>query len=272
MGNGYNGDALKKIIYVDDINFHLLSFRERLQNHFEIYPTQTVERMFEILEKIRPDCILLDVNMPDVNGYEAIGKLKADPRYAAIPVIFLTSQHDKKTIVKGMGLGAVDMITKPFTVEGILECIEYHIHAGKKETLKPIILAIDDSPSILQAIESLLGDQYTVYTVPGIAKDTVLKELLRKIIPDLFLLDCNMPALTGFDLIPIIRNDPQHEETPVIFLTSEGTVDNLTVAINLGASDFIAKPIDKAVLRERIAARLSDFIMVRRIRAIIDHK
>ena len=84
----------------------------------------------------------------------------------------------------------------------------------------------------------------------------------------MFLLDYQMPHLTGFDLIPIIRDNPDHKDTPIVFLTSEGTVDNLTVAFHLGADGFLVKPIDEDLLLEKLAESLTDYIVRRRIRGL----
>jgi DNA-binding response OmpR family regulator len=262
----------RKIIYVDDVYYSLITIKERLKRQYEIYPAQSVEKMFEVLERIKPDLILLDINMPEVNGFEAIERLKADKRYTDIPIIFLTSQKDRKTIIKGMSLGAADVVTKPFAEDKLIECIEYQFDAEKRAAIKPSILAIDDTPSILQAINSLLGEQYTVYTLPEVRAEQVLKELLKKITPDLFLLDLNMPILSGLDLIPVIRKIPGHEETPIVILTSEMTVDHVTVATNLGVCDYIVKPINESILRKKMEFHLADFIMRRRIRSIADDR
>jgi two-component system chemotaxis response regulator CheY len=85
-----------------------------------------------------------------------------------------------------------------------------------------------------------------------LTKPTEVKESLTRITPDLFLLDCNMPGMSGFDLIPIIREFPEHKETPIVFLTAEGTVDHLTAAMHMGVSDFIVKPFNAKSLREKI--------------------
>jgi response regulator RpfG family c-di-GMP phosphodiesterase len=268
----YVEKVYRKIMYVDDINYALITIKERLKDQYEIYPTQSVEKMFEVLERVKIDLILLDINMPEVDGFEAIGKIKADKRYADIPVIFLTAQKDRKSIVKGMSLGAADFITKPISNENLIEHIEYLFDPEKRAAIKPAILAIDDNPSILQAINALLGDQYTVYTLPEVRVEQVLTELLKKITPDLFLLDYRMPVLTGFDLIPIIRKFPGHEETPIVFLTSEKTIDHVTAAAHLGVCDYIIKPIDEMILRRKMATHLADFVMRRRIRALADDR
>jgi len=118
---------------------------------------------------------------------------------------------------------------------------------------KPVILAVDDSPMILKSVSSLLGDDYKVYML---AKSSMLERTLSQITPDLFLLDYNMPGINGFELIPIIRSFTDHKETPIIFLTSEGTIDTISSAVMLGACDFIAKPVRPDVLRERIAKHI----------------
>jgi putative two-component system response regulator len=129
-----NSDTVpKKILYVDDLNFHLLSLAERLRGRYELFPAQSLEKMLEILENTVPDLILLDINMPGMNGFEILEKLKADTRYADIPVIFLTAENDEENIIKGKSLGAVDFIFKPFEIEKFVECIEYRLdekHTG----------------------------------------------------------------------------------------------------------------------------------------------
>jgi DNA-binding response OmpR family regulator len=115
---------------------------------------------------------------------------------------------------------------------------------------KLCILAVDDAPDVLQSIYFMLHDEYKVYTLP---KPKMLENFLKKVKPDLFLLDYKMPELSGFDLVPIIRRFAEHKNTPIIFVTSEGTIDNLSVAIALGACDFIVKPFEPKVLCEKIA-------------------
>jgi len=115
---------------------------------------------------------------------------------------------------------------------------------------KPVVLVVDDSPVLLKSVSTYLSDDYKVYIL---AKSYLLKKMLSQIKPDLFLLDYNMPVLNGFDLIPIIRGFAEHRETPIIFLTSEGTIDNVSSAVKLGACDFISKPVQPGTFRERIA-------------------
>jgi CheY-like chemotaxis protein len=118
---------------------------------------------------------------------------------------------------------------------------------------KMMILAVDDSPVLLQSLTSVLSGDYKVFTL---TKPAMLEKILRQITPELFLLDYQMPDLTGFDLIPIIRSFEEHKDTPIIFLTSAGTIDNVSSALMLGASDFVVKPVRPEILREKIARHI----------------
>jgi DNA-binding response OmpR family regulator len=120
---------------------------------------------------------------------------------------------------------------------------------------KLCILTVDDAPDVLQSIYHVLHNEYKVFTLPN---SELLESFLKKVKPDLFLLDYKMPRLSGFDLVPIIRSFKEHKDTPIIFITSEGTIDNLSVAIALGASDYIVKPFDPKVLIEKVARAVED--------------
>ena len=72
------------------------------------------------LKKCKPQLILLDIMMPDMNGYEVIERLKADERFCRIPVIFLSALHDSENIVKGFKMGAGDYVSKPFNHEELI--------------------------------------------------------------------------------------------------------------------------------------------------------
>ena len=263
---------LRKILYIDDLSFHLTSVKSRLKNKYEIYPTQDLETMYEILANVDIELILLDVNMPEVNGFKILEGLKQDIRYCNIPVIFLTSQKNKKSVLKGMSLGAVDFMTKPFMDSELVSAIEYVFEPEKQYNIRPIILAIDDDASILQAVNVLLEDKYTVYTMPGVGGEDMIKELFKKISPDLFILDCNMPVLSGFEIAEIIRNNPEYEETPIMFLTAEGTKDAIFIALRFDACEFLVKPLDKDILLDKVEKHLENYIIRRRMRTIADDK
>ena len=256
---------VRNIVIVDDIKFHLFSIQQRLKDQYDIYPAQSVEELMDVLKAVKPELILMDVNMPEINGYDAIKMLKENPEYAGIPVMFMTALVDRKSVLRGMQLGAADFIGKPFSDEQLIAHIENVCDPEKQAADRPIILAVDDNISTLKTISSFLQVKYKISTLPDPLK---LEDLLKRVTPDLFLLDCLMPERSGFELIPIIRKYPEHEETPIIFLTSEATADNLSAVISSGAKDFLSKPINEEILNKKIALHTKDYMMHRRLRML----
>jgi len=127
------GNEQKKIIAVDDIPENLASIRNTLKDLYEVFPCPSAAKMFELLEHVKPDLIMLDVAMPDMDGYEAIKKLKADDKYKDIPVIFLSAKDDEKSEMEGLKLGAVDYIHKPFVTPLLLQRIKIHLSMSEQQ-------------------------------------------------------------------------------------------------------------------------------------------
>ena len=117
---------------VDDSASNLTVGRSLLSGMYNLYTCNSGERMFKLLEKIIPDLILLDVEMPEMGGYEVIERLKENRNTSDIPVIFLTAHHDEETEAKGRLLGATDFITKPFPPSVLLERIEAYLAEAQK--------------------------------------------------------------------------------------------------------------------------------------------
>ncbi|MDR2590894.1 MAG: response regulator [Oscillospiraceae bacterium] len=118
----------KIIILVDDVKANLDQGRSILKPYYQVYPASSGAKLFSYLEKnVIPDLILLDIEMPEMNGYEVITKLKEDPRYKEIPVIFLTARSDDNSEIHGLSLGASDYMFKPFSAPLLLKRIENQI-------------------------------------------------------------------------------------------------------------------------------------------------
>jgi DNA-binding response OmpR family regulator len=241
----------KKIIIVDDDDTILQIGKELLGSSYDIFPLPSGSKLFLALNKVIPDLFLLDIDMPDMDGFEITKRLKADSRFAKIPVVLATESFSAEVEMEGLGSGAVDLITKPFSNPDFIERINKHLSSEKVG--KPIILAVDDSPDILKMIFTMLRDSYNVYTLPQPRK---LQDFLQNITPDLFLLDYRMPSVSGLNLIPIIRKFVKHRDTPIIFLTSDGRTDIVTAALGAGVCDYILKPFDSEKLHQKIAQHL----------------
>jgi len=117
----------KTILIVDDNMVSLEAGKIILSNYYRVFGVQSGEKLFEILLNIKPDLILLDVEMHGMNGYEVIRKLKSSEATSDIPVIFLTSHGDAEYELEGLNLGAIDYFSKPFSAPLLLKRIETHL-------------------------------------------------------------------------------------------------------------------------------------------------
>ncbi|HPX48288.1 MAG TPA: response regulator, partial [Treponemataceae bacterium] len=113
--------AQHRILIVDDIEENLKVLTETLIEE-GFYPLQAKngERALQIAKKAQPDLILLDIKMPDMDGFETIAVLKSDPETAEIPVIFISALNQIEDKVKGFRAGAVDYVSKPFQKEEVI--------------------------------------------------------------------------------------------------------------------------------------------------------
>ena len=102
------------ILIVDDDTTSLKLAKSILDQEYRVATVNSGEMVFKYLAKNRPDLILLDLNMPGMDGFEVMEKLKANPDYEGIPVIFLTATQDPQTEAKCLESGAIDFVVKPF--------------------------------------------------------------------------------------------------------------------------------------------------------------
>ena len=117
----------KTIYVVDDNDINLQVAEDALKDHYRLMTLPSAKKMFARLEKIKPDLILLDIEMPEMDGFEALKLLKENKDYADIPVIFLTGMTDSATEVRGFELGVIDFIKKPFSAPVLMNHIKTHL-------------------------------------------------------------------------------------------------------------------------------------------------
>ena len=120
------------VLIVDDIADNLNIAASAIIGHdINVILAQSGEQAIATTEKFHPDLILLDIMMPEMNGFEVCELLKSKSETKDIPVIFLTAMEDAKNIVEGFSLGAVDYITKPFHLEEVLVRVQTHLSISR---------------------------------------------------------------------------------------------------------------------------------------------
>jgi len=116
------------ILVVDDVPENVRFLSEMLtRNGFNVRKAISGKMALSAVHNLVPDLILLDIKMPDLNGYDVCAQIKSDPKTAAVPIIFLSAWSDKATKLKAFQAGGVDYITKPFHFEEVIARIETQI-------------------------------------------------------------------------------------------------------------------------------------------------
>lgn len=114
----------KHILIVDDVTTNLKVAAEVLQDHYQLSMAKSGAQALDFLKKVKPDLILLDIRMPGMDGYETLERIKSNMDTANIPVVFLTVDDQRESEIKGLKMGAMDFILKPFEPDVMLSRIE----------------------------------------------------------------------------------------------------------------------------------------------------
>lgn len=116
---------------------------------------------------------------------------------------------------------------------------------------KPTVVAIDDFSMNLMLIKTALNEIVNIYTVKSAGAAMLTIDKIQNV--DLFLLDLEMPEMTGFEFLDFLRNSSVFKTTPVIIISSNSKFDTIKKAMNYSITDYIAKPFDAEVLREKVS-------------------
>lgn len=181
---------MKHILLVDDNITSLKQAAALLRDAYKVTMVKSGEQALEFLEKYTPHLILLDIEMPDMDGFETIQRIKLDERFRKIPVIFLTGNHDTATETKGFECGAADFITKPYSQEVMLHRISLQIqlasYQNRLETEKERMTAELDVATKIQA--SMLPQHFEIFEKKGLFSVYANMEPAREVGGDFY--DC----------------------------------------------------------------------------------
>jgi len=119
--------AEKIIFIVDDQETNRILAKQALDDRYKTYAIPSADKMFEMLERITPNLILLDIEMPGMNGYDALNLMKMDDKQKDIPVIFLTAKNTRDSVIQGAESGANSYIVKPFKPSLLMERVKQYV-------------------------------------------------------------------------------------------------------------------------------------------------
>ena len=268
-----------RILIVDDepLNVKLLAAKLSAEKYETIQAYSGEEALGKITAD-PPDLILLDVMMPDMDGYEVTIRLKNDPTSRDIPVILVTALDGTDNKIKGLEAGADEFLNKPVRtpellarVKSLLRLKEYQdqlkmrSHSGKLFTAQmgeqrpiqksidlPSILLVEDDQKDAKLIQSYLhGEPYQIKLVKD-GEETISCVQQEKI--DLIVLDILLPGMDGFEVCRRLKREEQTRNIQIVAITSLRDLESKIKGFELGVDDYLVKPINRHELGVRVKA------------------
>ena len=184
-----------------------------------------------------------------MDGFAFLKKLHVLKDCAEIPVIGVTGQRDKITVLRFIGEGAAAYLMKPVEKQLLIDKVDEVIKRSYEQRKKKKILLVDDEPESLLFYKSALEEAYSVVTLNS---SKLALEYLQKFVPDLIILDYQMPLYNGRALYQIISKMERLEEVPVIFLTGTTEREVLVECAALHPRAVVLKSTGKEGLLEKI--------------------
>jgi two-component system cell cycle response regulator len=293
-GNGKPAPSYRKrILIVDDDPTSLKLLSGILQkDEYEVLKATDGKEAIKAAFKKLPDVILLDVIMPTMDGFEVTRRLKADPRTKHIPIILVTCLDGMENKLTGLEAGAEEYLSKPIKpvellarVKSMLQLKQYRdqlsirkqsegafVAAASDEKLGqlsgeglPVVLLVEDSEIDAKIIQSLLKDMPLRVETAWTGGEAISRIHSAKL--DLILLDILLPDMTGFEICQRLKTTENNHDTPVIVITCLHDFESKITGAELGADDYLVKPVNKQELTARIKVLLEKKRQLDKLRA-----
>lgn len=267
------------ILVVDDVPANVKLLEAKLTN--EYYDVVTASDGFQALEAAKakkPDLILLDVMMPQMDGFECCQRLKSDPETSHIPVVMVTALSEKEDRLRGLNAGADDFLTKPINdialfarvkslvrIKMLLDELRLRdktsMQMGVSEDNAAFvadvsgarIFVIDDDAVQMKKVVTHLSEEYQV-------ESTTQPESCQNVAAngnfDLFIISGTMTDMDGLRLASQLKSHEETRHTPIIMLADEDDQRMILKSLEMGINDFLLVPVDLSEMRARVRTQI----------------
>ena len=247
------------------------------------------EQALAVLGQARVDIVLCDWQLPGQDGLQLLERLRSMDAHRQLPFVLITGETDRTVLQHAVNSGASHVLVKPFSAATLADRIRRAmassarpkaaasrsasgaasaLAASKAPSGSATVLVVDDVPENLQLMAEILRHDYRVKVAAS--GERALQLCQTEAAPDLVLLDVMMPGMDGFEVARRLRAHPASEHIPVIFVTALNEEDARRRGLELGAIDFVNKPIEPEQLQMRIRNFMRYVEMRRQMQAEVD--
>ena len=279
-----------RILVVDDVPANVKLLEARLSaEYFDVTTAQNGTEALALCERAECDIVLLDVMMPDLDGFEVCRKLKSNPRTHHIPVVMVTALDQPSDRVRGLEAGADDFLTKPVTDVALISRVrslarlktvtdelrlravtskEIGIESPEREAVLDTgragrILIVDDRPSSYERIAATLSTEHTVDT------ETNPNEALFRSAEgnyDLVIVSLGLQDFDGLRLCSQIRSIDRTRNLPILAVVDSDSNAKVARGLEIGVNDYLVRPIDKNEMLARVRTQVKKKRYTERLR------
>lgn len=243
-----------------------------------VYTTSGSDDVADIVKVAQPRLVIIELYSVKKNGFQVCRDLSFNDALRELPCVVIIEPSDVDHMSTGFYMGATDYMVKPLVpaevlarVGGQLELasssqvlkdldasvgnIKPRGFAKTRETMNTKILVVDDCVDSLEPLTNILSQAYTVHTASN-GREAIALAQMHKF--DLVLLDVVMPEMSGYEVCKKLKASNETSDTPVIFLTGQAEPKQEAFGIDIGAIDYIQKPVSLTVVLSRIKSHLKN--------------
>lgn len=259
----------KTILLVDDSEPALIQMKDILEGiGYQTKAAKNGAEALQVIENIIPDAMILDLMMPEIDGFELLKNLRELEKTAHIPVLILTAKHITKEDLKFLTRNNIHQLIQKGDVnhDELLNAVNSMITQGKVQNEnpkgprerqkikgKPKVLLIEDNADNMTTLKAILDNNYSVFEATNA---TVGIELANKHKPHLILMDISLPGMDGIEAFKTIRGNSELEHIPVVAVTASAMSSDKATILAEGLDGYITKPIVEKVFFETINSLL----------------
>lgn len=201
----------------------------------------------EQLRQNRYDIVFLDPSNDDDSHWKLIANLRDDSAYKNVPIALIKSEEANGLTQEEIYAGVDLVMSRPLAIEKMHEAFQKMLEL--RSSSMPRALVVDDDRNFIKRAEYLLSSEG--FKVTSFADTVKLFDLLPQLKPDIFLLDIDMPGISGFDVCRKLRGSEQWHNLPVVFISARADWETRVAAFECGGDDYMSKPVVNAELMQK---------------------